>query len=165
MFGCFAERISTPDQWLWIWLALWYCFMYISNIGPSLRYRIIKSLLFMYSFFCTQYYVSFWRSCKHVTVHRHKFLIKKPTRRTNFSNLFLKWNCTCFGQFLYPLSGVFTVHTAMVYVIQVCCQLAVSKHLLLFFVHDGILAFISSIGLPSSLKQTFLLISKSMLWR
>jgi len=30
---------------------------------------------------------------------------------------------TCFGQFLCPTSGVFTVHTAMVYVIQVCWQL------------------------------------------
>jgi len=89
------------------------------------------------------------------------FLIIKPTRCTNFSNLFLKWNSTCFGQFLCPSSGVFhhahingichtglltaceqdqdgtalhpdparkleffTAHTAMVYVIQVCWQLA-----------------------------------------
>jgi hypothetical protein len=28
-------------------------------------------------------------------------LITKPTRFTNFSNLFLEWNSTCFGQFLY----------------------------------------------------------------
>jgi len=47
-------------------------------------------------------------------------LIIKPTRCTNFSNLFLEWNSTCFGQFLYPSSGVFTVHTAVVYVVQVC---------------------------------------------
>jgi len=31
----------------------------------------------------------------------------KPTRCTNFSNLFLEWNSTCFGQFLCPSSGVF----------------------------------------------------------
>jgi len=43
----------------------------------------------------------------HVTVHRVKFLLIKPTRCTNFSNLFLKWNSTCFGQFLCPPSGVF----------------------------------------------------------
>jgi len=43
----------------------------------------------------------------HVTVHRVKFLIIKPTRWTNFSNLFLEWNSTCFGQFLCPSSGVF----------------------------------------------------------
>jgi hypothetical protein len=30
----------------------------------------------------------------------------KPTRCTNFSNLFWKWNSTCFGQFLCPSSGV-----------------------------------------------------------
>ena len=55
-----------------------------------------------------------WPSCDraswydvHVTVHRDKFLIIKPTRCTNFSNLFLEWNSTCFGQFLCPSSGVF----------------------------------------------------------
>ena len=61
----------------------------------------------------------------HVTVHRDKFLKIKPTRCTDFSYLFLEWNSTCFGQFLCTSSGVlFTVHTAMVYVIQVCWQLA-----------------------------------------
>ena len=48
------------------------------------------------------------------------FLIIKPTRYINFSNLFLGWNSACFRQFLCPSSGVFPVHTAMVYVIQVC---------------------------------------------
>jgi hypothetical protein len=33
-------------------------------------------------------------------------LIIKPTRCTNFSNLFWKWNSTCFEQFLCPSSGV-----------------------------------------------------------
>jgi len=35
------------------------------------------------------------------------FLTIKPTRCTNFSNLFLEWKSTCFGQFLCPSSGVF----------------------------------------------------------
>jgi hypothetical protein len=35
------------------------------------------------------------------------FLIVKPTRCTNFSNLFLEWKSTCFGQFPCPSSGVF----------------------------------------------------------
>jgi len=43
----------------------------------------------------------------HVTVLHDKFLIIKPTRCTNFSNLFLEWNSTCFRQFLCPSSGVF----------------------------------------------------------
>jgi hypothetical protein len=34
------------------------------------------------------------------------FLIIKPSRCTNFSNLFWKWNSTCFGQFLCPSSAV-----------------------------------------------------------
>jgi hypothetical protein len=34
------------------------------------------------------------------------FLIIKPTRCTDFPNLFWKWNSTCFGQFLCPSSGV-----------------------------------------------------------
>jgi len=42
-----------------------------------------------------------WTS-KHVS-----FLKIKPTRCTNFSNLFLEWKSTCFGQFLCPSSGVF----------------------------------------------------------
>jgi hypothetical protein len=54
----------------------------------------------------------------HVTVHRNKFLTIKPTRCTNFTNYF--------GMNLYmfrtvPLSiirSTFTVHSAMVYVIQ-----------------------------------------------
>jgi hypothetical protein len=36
-----------------------------------------------------------------------RFLIIKPTRCTNFLNLFLEWNSICFGQFLCPSSGVF----------------------------------------------------------
>jgi hypothetical protein len=35
------------------------------------------------------------------------FLKTKPTICTNFSNLFLEWNSTCFGQFLCPSSRVF----------------------------------------------------------
>jgi len=49
----------------------------------------------------------FTASDVHVTVHRDKFPIIKPTRCTNFSNLFLEWNFTCFGQFLSPSSGIF----------------------------------------------------------
>jgi len=42
---------------------------------------------------------------KHKIVNN--FLIIKPTRCTNYSNLFFEWNSTCFGQFLCPSSGVF----------------------------------------------------------
>ena len=43
----------------------------------------------------------------HVAIHHDKFLIIKPTRCTNFPNLFLEWNSVCFRQFLCPSSGVF----------------------------------------------------------
>ena len=54
------------------------------------------------------------RAWWHVIVHRDmwpcivtKFLCNKTNRRTNFPNLFLSRNSTCFGQFLCPSSGVF----------------------------------------------------------
>ena len=37
----------------------------------------------------------------------NKFLFNKTNRRTDFPNLFLWRNSTCFGQFLCPSSGVF----------------------------------------------------------
>jgi len=43
----------------------------------------------------------------HVTVHRNKFLFDKTNRHTNFPNLFLSRNSTCFGQFLCSSSGFF----------------------------------------------------------
>ena len=48
----------------------------------------------------------------------------KPTRCTNFSNLF--WNGTLYvsNNSLVYYQEFFTVHTAMVYVIQVCRQLS-----------------------------------------
>jgi len=57
-----------------------------------------------------------------VTVHRDKFLIIEPTRCTNFSKNFYFWNETLH---VSDSSRVHhqefsTVHTAMVYVIQVC---------------------------------------------
>ena len=51
-------------------------------------------------------------------------LITKPTRCTNFSNLI--WNKTLHvsGSSSVRYQQLFTVHTVMVYVIQVCWQLA-----------------------------------------
>ena len=43
----------------------------------------------------------------HVTLHRVQFLTIKPTRCTDFSNLFLELNSTCCGQFLCPSPGIF----------------------------------------------------------
>jgi len=43
---------------------------------------------------------------KWIKISRESLIIK-PTRCTNFSNLFLEWNSTFFGQFPCPSSGVF----------------------------------------------------------
>jgi hypothetical protein len=48
-----------------------------------------------------------WNNFVHTTTRCNKILIIKPTRCTDFSNLFLELNSTCFGQFLCPSSGVF----------------------------------------------------------
>ena len=58
----------------------------------------------------------------HVTVHRDKFLITKPTRCTNSSNLI--WNETLRVSESSSVhhQAFLTVHTAMVYIVQVCWQ-------------------------------------------
>ena len=43
----------------------------------------------------------------------HSFLIIKPTRCTNFSNLFLEQASTCFGQFFVHHQESSTVRTAI----------------------------------------------------
>ena len=60
----------------------------------------------------------------HVTVHRDKFLIMNPTRCTNFTNLFWKETLLVSDSSSAYHQEFFTVHTALVYVIKVCWQLA-----------------------------------------
>jgi len=52
----------------------------------------------------------------HVTVHRDKFLIIKPTRCINFSNLFWKETLHVSDISSVHHQEFFTVHIAMVYV-------------------------------------------------
>ena len=49
--------------------------------------------------------------------------IIKPTRCTNFSNLFLEWKSAFSDSSSIHPQEFFTIHTTMVYVIQVCRQL------------------------------------------
>jgi hypothetical protein len=58
-----------------------------------------------------------------MTVHRNtwpcivtNFFIIRPTRCTNFANVFLAWNSTCFEQCLCPSSGVHSLYTQQYYV-------------------------------------------------
>ena len=57
------------------------------------------------------------------TMHIWYFFIIRPTRCTNFANLFFTWNSTCFGQCLCLSLGVHSLYT-VVYVVQVCRQLS-----------------------------------------
>jgi hypothetical protein len=43
-----------------------------------------------------------------MTVH---YFIIKPTRCTKLRKFILSWNSTCFGQFLCPLSGIYSLYT------------------------------------------------------
>jgi len=43
------------------------------------------------------------------------FFIIRPTRCTNFANLFLAWNYTCFWRCLCPSSGVHSLYTKQWY--------------------------------------------------
>jgi len=43
------------------------------------------------------------------------FFIIRPTRCTNFANLFFAWDSTCFGPCLYPSSGVHSLYTQQWY--------------------------------------------------
>jgi len=53
-------------------------------------------------------FVIFFFFCERVNNDKFRIiLIIKPTRCTNFSNLFWEQNSTCFWQFLCPSSGVF----------------------------------------------------------
>jgi len=61
-----------------------------------------------------------------VAVHCDKFLIIEPTRCTNFSFFLKFWNETLHvsDSFSFHHQEFSAVHTAVVYVIQVCWQLA-----------------------------------------
>ena len=117
---------SIHSFWGWIWIWAIHCTVFEPKVEPGLTLQVLKLKM---TFGCPLYIFRGGRLTRcsvkfsgvairifdvHVTVHRDKFLIVKPSRCTNFSNLFLEWNSTCFGHFLCPSSGVFTVHTAMV---------------------------------------------------
>ena len=90
---------------------MWIVCLWVSLTQTTLLKHPIASLHVMARY--TTY--AFWLisshprclSLPHVLRRILLFLIIKPTRRTYFSNLFLEWNSTRFGQFLCPSSGVF----------------------------------------------------------
>jgi len=73
---------------------------------------VIADRTFLSNRFCTQVqrhdaHLFLFGTLLFLTYHVIFFLTIKPTRCTYFSNLFLEWKSTCFGQFLCPSSGVF----------------------------------------------------------
>ena len=53
-----------------------------------------------------------------------RFLIVKPTRCANLSNLFFEWKSTCFRQFLCPSSGIFHCKNSNGVCHKICWHLA-----------------------------------------
>ena len=47
----------------------------------------------------------------HVTLHRNRFLYNKTNQMYQFPKFTPAWNFTCFGQFLCPSSGVYSLYT------------------------------------------------------
>jgi len=47
----------------------------------------------------------------HVTVHRNKFLYNKTNQMHQYPKFIPAWKSTCFGQFLCPSSGVYSLYT------------------------------------------------------
>jgi hypothetical protein len=52
----------------------------------------------------------------HVTVHRNKFLYNKTKQKHQFPKFTPAWNSTCFGEFLCPSSGVYSLYTQQWYI-------------------------------------------------
>jgi hypothetical protein len=51
----------------------------------------------------------------HVTVHRNKFRYNKTNQMHQFPKFSPAWNSTCFGRFLCPSSGVYSLYTQQWY--------------------------------------------------
>jgi len=89
-------------------------------MNPWGSYTVILQGLHTTAAFLTQLLCFIWGICggknemlcilhhwpSNCSAHK-EILVIKPTRCTNFSNLLLGLNSTCFGQFLCPSSGVF----------------------------------------------------------
>jgi len=81
------------------------------NITEYLKYVFKKSLI--------------WSQLCFYFLNKAYILILKPTRCTNFSNLFLEKKSTCFGQFLFSSSGVqYCIHSNKCTSYRLCWPLA-----------------------------------------
>jgi len=62
----------------------------------------------------------------HVTMHHVKFLIIKPTRCTNFPDLFLEWNSYMFRTVPLSINRSFSLYTQQWYMLYRLCWLLAS---------------------------------------
>ena len=89
--GLCDELITRPEESCRLWCVVMCDLENLKNEEAMIRVgsqcHRKKGDLKTFVKYLQQFYV-------HVTVHRDKFLIIQPTRCTNFSNLFLKWNST-----------------------------------------------------------------------
>jgi hypothetical protein len=72
--------------------------------------NMVTSVVIPFTYLGNKHIYCNFKTCCTISLLFHTqfcFLTIKPTRCTNISNLFLKWNSTCFGQFLCPSWGVF----------------------------------------------------------
>ena len=58
----------------------------------------------------------------HVTVHRNNFLYNKTNQMHQFPKFTPAWNSTCFGQFLCPASGVYSLYSRHWYMSYRFCR-------------------------------------------
>jgi hypothetical protein len=99
------------------------CFALNLTLIPILNVSELPQLLVQ---MVCNIFILYFRSCVmeiNMQIY-HSFLIIKPTRCTNFSNLFLKWTLLVSDSSSVHHQEFFTVHTAMVCVTQVCRPLA-----------------------------------------
>jgi putative flippase GtrA len=95
----FAPRLTACCSYscthvcCYIWLILQPIYINLWPVLESVPPYFLTMLLGIFFTFMWPYIVT-------------NFLIIKPTRCTNFLNLFWKWNSTYFGQFFCPLSAV-----------------------------------------------------------
>ena len=89
-------------------------------------FKLFWETSFLYKFgFKTHYYLhkkslrhsetNRWGFDVHMTMHRDKFLIIKPTRCTNFSNLFLEWKLQMFWTVPLSIFRSFLLYTQQWY--------------------------------------------------
>jgi hypothetical protein len=93
MMMCFPSQKLPKTNWQQMTVAWLKYKQNISQItGYSTKNKMFNTFTLTLQTKCKWSGITKCTNYIHVTVHHVKFLIIKPTRCTNFSNLFLEWN-------------------------------------------------------------------------